>query len=246
MATVSPQPEPQAVAEPERRPTMYIVGHSNFFYWWPAWVVGYVMALLTYIANNHVAIGETTYLIHPSKDLGIIYTLILFLIILVTNVTMRGVYSLVAILGAIVFILLAAYMNWWPTILGWFGQLDIYMNMAFYLFFSTLLLVVWAINFFLLDRMTYYKLTPGQLTEETVLGGAAKSYDTRGMAFEKERQDLFRQWVIGLGTADLKIATMGAHRETLTIPNVLFADAKVRRIQELIALHPNEFTAPPA
>jgi hypothetical protein len=236
------------VEEPERRPTMYIVGHSNFFYWWPAWVLGVVMAGITYASHNQVVIdpnGGVGYFIARSKDVGVIYTLVLFLIILVSNVNMRGVYSLVVVLAAVVFILLAAYMGWWPHILGWFGQLDIYMNMGFYVAFSTLLAVVWFINFFLIDRMTYFKLTPGQLTHETVLGGAAKSYDTRGMAFEKERQDLFRQWIIGLGTADLKIATMGAHRETLTIPNVLFADAKVRRIQQLIAMHPNEFTAAP-
>ena len=246
MAAAEPQPQPPLAEELDRRPTMYIIGHSSFFYWWPVWVIGYVMAGLTYAANNHVVIGDGSYLINPNKELGVIYTVVFFLVILVTNVTMRGVYSLVALLVVAVLILLASVFHWWPTILDWFGHLEIYMNLGFYVFLSTLLLLVWAVNFFLVDRMSYFKLTPGQLTHENVLGASVKSYDTRGMAFEKERQDLFRQWVIGLGTADLQIATMGAHRENLTIPNVLFADAKVRRIQKLIAMHPNEFMAPPA
>jgi hypothetical protein len=32
----------------------------------------------------------------------------------------------------------------------------------------------------------------------------------------------------------------------MTIPNVLFVDAKVRKIQQLIALHEQQFTAPTA
>jgi hypothetical protein len=32
----------------------------------------------------------------------------------------------------------------------------------------------------------------------------------------------------------------------MNIPNVVFVDAKVRKIQELIALHQQQITAPPA
>jgi hypothetical protein len=118
------------------------------------------------------------------------------------------------------------------------------MNMGFYVFFSTLIFVVWALNFFVFDRMTYWKLTPGQLTQETVIGGAAKSYDTRGMVFEKIRQDLFRNWVLGFGSGEIKISTTGAHRETFAIDNVLWLDAKVSKIQDLIAVHEQASTTP--
>jgi hypothetical protein len=246
MATATPHPHAQPTAAEERKmEEMTLYGHSNFLYWWPVWVVGYIMALLTWLAHNEVAVTEGhKYLIHPSRNLGVIYTVVFFLVILMTNVTLRGIYSAVAILAALVLVLLAAYFDWWPSLLGWWNQLDIYMNMGFYVFFSTLIFVVWVLNVFIFDRMTYWKLMPGQLTQEHVIGGAAKSYDTRGMVFEKHRQDLFRHWVLGLGSGDLKISTMGAHRETMTISNVLFVDAKVQRIQELIAMHQQQFAAP--
>jgi hypothetical protein len=163
-----------------------------------------------------------------------------------SNISLRGIYSAVLILVALVFIFAAAYFDWWPSLLGWLGHLEIYMNLGFYLFFSSLIFIVWALNFVIFDRMTYWKLTPGQLTQEYVIGGAAKSWDTRGMVFEKVRQDLFRNWVLGFGSGEIKISTMGAHRETFAIDNVLFVDAKVRKIQSLIAVHEQAFTAPVA
>src|SRR5437870_5949869 len=33
-----------------------IVSHSNLFYWWPVWAVGFVMALLTWLDGNLMAI----------------------------------------------------------------------------------------------------------------------------------------------------------------------------------------------
>lgn len=247
MATAAPNPHHAgAVEEPPRSESLIIYSHSNFVYWWPVWLTGAIMAILTWAADNQVTINGHAYLIHPNRNLGVVYTVVFFLVIVMTNVSLRGIYSAVAILAVLVVILLAAYFDWWPYLLGWFRQLDIYMNMGFYVFFSVLIFLVWALNFFIFDRMTYWKLTPGQLTQEAVLGGAAKSYDTRGMVFEKVRQDLFRNWVLGLGSGDVKISTVGAHRETMNIPNVIFVDAKVRRIQELIALHQQQFTAPPA
>jgi hypothetical protein len=119
------------------------------------------------------------------------------------------------------------------------------MNMGFFILFSTLIFIVWAGSVFIYDRMSYWKIRPGQITHEYVIGGAEKSYDTRGMVFEKNRQDLFRHWLLGLGSADLVIHTTGARRETLVVPNVLFVDAKVNEIQHMIAVRPDKFVEPP-
>jgi hypothetical protein len=51
---------------------------------------------------------------------------------------------------------------------------------------------------------------------------------------------------LGFGSGDLHITTVGARREDLVIPNVLFVDSKVRAIQKLIATRPDLFTAPAA
>lgn len=221
-----------------------IYSHSTFFYWWPVWLTGYIMALITYMDGQMVTVGNSQVWMHHSKNLGVLFTLIFFLIILFTNVTLRGVASVVVVLGVAFTALALAYFGWWEEILNAMGRVAIFMNMGFYVFFSSLVLLVWAISVFLYDRLSYWRVTPGQITYDAVVGGAQKSYDTRGMVFEKRRQDLFRHWILGLGSGDIQISTTGARRETFEIHNVLFVDAKVSAIQKMIAMQPDQFTPP--
>ena len=32
-----------------------IISHSNLFYWWPVWLAGFILAGVTYFAEQHVA-----------------------------------------------------------------------------------------------------------------------------------------------------------------------------------------------
>ncbi len=241
---VAPPPHKEAHA---REPNEVIVySHSNFFYWWPVWVCGYVMAAITYFGGVAVTIpGDThTEWFHPSKNLGVVFTLTCFLVILITNVTVRGLSSLVVILALVLGVVLSLYFGWWETLANWFNLISMHMNMGFYVCFSTMIFIVWFLSVFVYDRLSYFKVTPGQITHDFVIGGAAKSYDPRGMVFEKRRNDLFRHWILGLGSGDIIMSTMGAKKETIMVPNVLFVDGKVAAIQRLIAMQPDEFAAP--
>jgi hypothetical protein len=44
-------PVPGHSSHPERVEVLQVIvyGHSALFYWWPLWVAGYVMALLTWL-----------------------------------------------------------------------------------------------------------------------------------------------------------------------------------------------------
>ena len=117
-------------------------------------------------------------------------------------------------------------------------MVSIHMNMGFYIFFSGFLFVLWATVVFGIDRMHYWKFLPGQLTYESLLGGGQKSYDTAGMLFEKRRDDPFRHLLLGLGSGDLVINTSGAQHEQLQIPNVLFLDRNLVRLQKMISERP--------
>ena len=136
--------------------------------------------------------------------------------ILITNVTVRGVSSVVVILRVVLAVVLSLYFGWWETLAGWFSLISIHMNMGFYVSFSTLIFLVWFFSVFIYDRMSYFRVTPGQITHDFVIGGSAKSYDSRGMMFDKHRKDLFRHWILGLGSSDIEISTTGAKRETIT------------------------------
>ena len=53
------QPVPVSVV-PDQRPTeVVIIAHSPLFYWWPVWVVGFLIAGLTFFFGDQVAFVPT-------------------------------------------------------------------------------------------------------------------------------------------------------------------------------------------
>jgi hypothetical protein len=227
--------------EAKEQPEVRIYSHSNLFYWWPVWAIGYVLALATYLQGQPIQIGSRLEWFHPGSGLGVVYFLALFLVVLITSVSVRGVYSGMVILFAAFLTVLFAYFGWWDQILSWLGHLSIHLNLGAYLFFSTLLFVVWAATVFVFDHMTFWRIKPGQITQEYIFGATSKSYDTKGMTLEKHRDELFRHWLLGLGSGDLRIHTAGANRDRIDVPNVLFVGSKVVVIQRMIALVPEAF-----
>lgn len=231
--------QPQMQTEEEQVPEgMRIFGHSTLFYWWPVWVIGYVMAILTYVQGQQYQIGGDLAKLHPSSNLGVFFLLVLFMVILITNFSVRGLASGMVILGATLIAVVLAYFGWWDDIFAWIGDLKIHLNFGAYFWFSTLMLIVWLATVFVVDRMSYWSFKPGQVTHVFVLGTGSKSYDTNGMVLEKHREDLFRHWVLGLGSGDLQIRTSGATAETIDVPNVLFIGSRIEVMQRMIAEEP--------
>jgi hypothetical protein len=97
---------------------------------------------------------------------------------------------------------------------------------------------VWFATVFVFDRMSYWRIRPGQITHEYVFGTGAKTYDTENLVLEKYRDDLFRHWVLGFGSGDLHLRPHGAAREEIPVPNVLFIGRKADAINKLIASEP--------
>jgi hypothetical protein len=217
-----------------------IYSHSAIYYWWPVWAIGYLFALLTWLQGKPVHIGDVDVLVHPSKNLGVIYTFVFLLVILLTHISVRGIASMTVIVTLVAATLFLAYMDWWESVLHALGRLAIYMNLGFYLFFSSAALLVWCLAMFVADHLDYWVIHPGQMVHHSVFGGGEQSYDTRGMSVTKLRSDLFRHWVLGLGSGDLQIAATGARSGEFVIPNVLFVGTKLRQIQELVSLKPDE------
>jgi hypothetical protein len=227
---------PQAMAPREVR----IYSHSMIFYWWPVWVVGYLLALVTLIQGQHTDFGDTQVLVHPSRNLGVIFTFTFLLVILMTHFAVRGAASITVILTAIAVTLFLAYMGWWDKVLVTIGNLAIYMNLGFYVFFSTALFLIWAFEAFVMVRFDHYVVRPGQLVHYTFMGGGEETYDTRGMSVIKERSDIFRHYILGLGSGDLHVAATGARPANFVIHNVLFVGQKLEKIQQLVAMKPDD------
>lgn len=236
-------PTQQPLQTLERLPVIRIYSHSTLFYWWPVWVTGFIMAFVTRADGVLVTeLAEKGEWFHRSQTPGLIFMAVLFLTILFTNVTLRGLASVVTVLSIVLVVVLLAYFDLWAPILSWLPDIFVHMNMGFYVLFSSLLLLTWLFAFLIFDRLRYWSVRPGQIVEHVLIGGSARSFDTNGMVFEKVREDLFRHLLLGLGSGDIKIYTTGARREELYVPNVLFADRKVRMIQRLIAVRPEDFS----
>lgn len=248
-----------------RVPEIRIYGHSTIFYWWPVWVAGFVMAAITYSEGSRAAIvptgsvydeashaivlpvgtvrpadtgTEVGELSAESKNLGVVFTIILLAVVFITNTPLRGLWSGIAVLMMLTMTVTFAWLGWWQDILDVFGRISIHMDMGFYVFFSSLLFLLWISVVFGFDRMRYWKFQSGQLTHESVFGGGHKSYDTSGMLFEKLRDDPFRHWLLGAGSGDLLINTAGAQREQIQIPNVLMLDRILVRLQKMVSERP--------
>jgi hypothetical protein len=236
------QPDTEHSREPKAAEVLQVIvyGHSALFYWWPLWVAGYVMALLTWLHHDQVMIGGKPELFHPSQNLGVIYTLLFLLLIVVTSARVRGMKGALIIAGLAFLTLLFVHLEWWTAILGWLGHQSICLSLGFYLFSSSVLCVVWFISVFVIDHMSFWRFRPGQVTHEYLGGIVDKSYDTDNMVLQKRQDDIFRHWVIGLGSGDLLMQTMGGQGQESNVANVLFVIGKISRIQRLVATKPDE------
>lgn len=217
--------------------------HSSFFYWWPVWAVGFVMALLTYWQGKPQqieGIAKAREWIHPSTNPGVVFFLVLFLVTMITNFSVRGLASVVVIMAGILVTVVLAYAGWWDEVFAWFGNLTVHLSLGAYFWFSTLMFVAWAVTVFVLDRLSYWEVTPGQLTHKSLFGSGSQSYNAQGMGLEKHRDDLFRHWLLGFGSGDVRIRTSGATHEQIDLINVLFLGSKVKAMQRLIAEVPEE------
>lgn len=54
------------------------------------------------------------------------------------------------------------------------------------------------------------------------------------MMFKRHRDDIFRHWVLGFGTADLTVFTAGANAQQMEMPNVLGVGHKLDLIHTML------------
>ena len=116
---------------------------------------------------------------------------VILLLIVFTNVRLRGINSVVALLAVAFIAVVLALFGWWDEIAKLIPYLSVHMNTGFYVVFSTALVIIWALMFFVFDRLTYWRIRPAQMTEEHLIGGGAESFDSNGLRFQKLSADFF-------------------------------------------------------
>jgi hypothetical protein len=172
--------------------------------------------------------------VSPRSWMGPAFLFILLLVIVITNVPLRGLWSLVVLIGLVVLALLISLFKWWDDILGALYGLHVVINLAGYLVLAVVLFVAWLVATFIFDRRSYIIFTPGQIRVCEEIGSRERTYDTTGMTIEKHRDDWFRHIFLGFGTGDLSVRTAGADRHEILMPNVALIGFKIEPIQQLI------------
>jgi len=180
--------------------------------------------------------GEPLHRLHisNSKNVGVLFAIILLLVIFITNVPLRGLWSVIVI-GTIIFLsIIFAILGWWEHIFTALSFLDIRINAGGYFTIGLVLLTLWAIVTFLFDKQIYMVFNTGQFRVRLEIGEGETAYDTTGMTIQKQRSDLFRHMILGFGSGDLIVRTAGAQVHTFDLPNVLSLGRRVKEIEELL------------
>jgi hypothetical protein len=262
-----------------------VYGHSNLLYWWPVWLVSFILAGWTYFdgfqmavippdsrvvkgatidgfdqprdvlvapaergfnlasvetqdavgnpeANTKGVLAPASMTVARTNSLGVIFVATLFLVALVSTLTLRGMVSLFVIALLIAAVVTFALLDWWDDILAFFGGLDIRMNAAGYLFVAVPLFLAWLFVVFIYDQQIYMIVDEGQIRYVLDIGDSAMVVPAEGAVVEKKRNDVFRHWLLGFGTGDIVVRTQG--RERIELANVINANRKLVIVNDML------------
>lgn len=277
---------PAPGAEREARvETITIIGHSNLLYWWPVWLVSFVLAGWTYFDGYQMAVippdsrvvkGATIdgfdqprdVLVAPaergfnlasvetqdavgnpednskgarapasmtvarSNNLGVIFVATLFVVALVSTLTLRGLVSLFVIALLITGVVTLALLDLWDYILVNLLELDVRMNAAGYLFVAVPLFLAWLFVVLIYDQQIYMVVDEGQIRYVLDIGDSAMVIPAEGATVEKKRNDVFRHWLLGFGTGDIIVRTRAGER--IELANVINANRKLAVVNDML------------
>jgi hypothetical protein len=165
--------------------------------------------------------------------MGVVFVVVLLIVTWLTNVPMRGLWSLLVVIFVILLSIIFAAAGIWEKIFSMVALLAIHINLGGYLAIGLALFVLWVLNFLFMDRQIYMIFTVGQVRMRLEIGGGETVYDTTGMVFHKKRSDMFRHWVLGFGSGDLEIRPSGGHQH-IDLPNVLRVGRRVKEIERFL------------
>ena len=210
----------------ERVSHIVVYGHSNLFYWWPVWLVSFVLAGVTYFEADPAATG--------SSAPGAVFVVTLLAVAVSSSVLFRGMVSLVAAVVLVAVVATFAWFGWWDDIFAYLGGLDIRINAAGYLCVAVPLFLAWAAVVFVYDRQHYVIFDSGQIRYVQEVGDSQMAVQAEGATVEKRRSDAFRHWVLGLGAGDLVIRAGGHGGKEIELENVLNIGRKMAVIERML------------
>jgi hypothetical protein len=219
--------------------TLKLYSHTPLIYWWPVWLSALGLGFWTYLGGTSISVGERTITVLESSVPGFSFLLLTLVTIYVSTVRLRGIKSAILIAFVAVIFLILALTGIIDNIFAAIPTVATWISAGTYLWLGGGLFFLWAIQTLLIDRMVYYRVTPGQITKVKVIGGAKRTYDARGLAIDHASDDFLRHFIFGAGAGDVTLKTSGASSQTLEIYNVLNVSQKIKTLQKLSNVEPD-------
>ena len=163
-----------------------------------------------------------------------LFVVVLILTIIITNVPLRGLWSFLVLMGIFLLALIISLFGWWEKIFEKVGDLHIHVNMAGYLTIGCAVFALWALATFFFDRKAYVIFTPGQIKVCEHIGDAVQTYPTMGIMMEKQRDDLFRHYILGFGSGDLILKLPSGEKREIRLPNVLGIGWRLKTVEDML------------
>ena len=172
--------------------------------------------------------------ISANSALGSLFVVVLILTIIITNVPLRGLWSFLVLMAIFLLALIISLFGWWERILEKVGDLHIHINMAGYLTIGFAVFALWALATFVFDRKAYVIFTPGQIKVCEHIGDSVQTYSTAGISMEKQRDDLFRHYILGFGSGDLILKLPSGEKREIRLPNVLMIGWRLKTVEDML------------
>jgi hypothetical protein len=177
---------------------------------------------------------EPTLRVASRSGYGVVFVVVVLLVVFITNVPIRGMWSLLVVVTVLLGTIILSLAGWWDDILEAAVHSHVHINAFGYLAISLPLLALWLVVVLFFDRQMYMIFAPGQLRVCQEIGSGEVAYDTLGMVVVKRRSGLFRHWLLGFGAGDLLVKPAGVNAQPFEMHNVLFVEKKLRLIQQML------------
>ena len=129
----------------------------------------------------------------------------------------------------------------WDQLLSYIPLLLVHMNLAYYIFFSTALLVAWVFSIFVADRFVYWEFAPGGISKRVLFSEGSENFTTPQVETLRQSDDIFVHrvlglWFLGFGTGDLDVrfGTPGGGQRIYHLRNVWRVGHVEREINRLV------------
>ena len=218
-----------------------IYEYSDMVYWWAIWFAALVGMVLTYAFGESFMIGDKAVKIATSPWLGIGFLLIMFGVLIFTQLRARGIYAVIMLLAIAVIGLVVHMLIGWAFIWDLVTLVKVHMNMAFYVMVFIISFALWVYVTFIHSRLTYGVVNPGEIGWHSPLTGRVETYRPLNFQVIKRSDDLVVHTLLGLrflglGTGDIEVKfdVPGGGSQHHVFKNVWRPDKKIGNMEFLI------------